>query len=246
MKIRYPNVSVWVAFLSCMSTVACVRSLDVSKVRCTQSANCPPSYICSPSGTCVSGTSSDGSHDGAIDRAGATDGISPSSEASSGEAGPSDVPLVGSDGAATGGAGAGSGGAGTGGAGGGGVGSGGVGAGGVGVVGTGGAVWGLDAGLVATGDCPARMVVEAVACRLPAVRWPREGFRAAVAREVPARERRDCATAPASMRLQPAMVRARLANERAQAATLASASRHLHVAQPLNAPPPRHTLFPPA
>ena len=155
MKPRHRNVRVWVAFLSCLSAVACVRRLDVSKVRCTQNANCPSGYGCSPSGTCISGTSGpDGSHDGAIDRAGEADGISSSSEARSGEAGPSDVPLVGSDGTATGGADNGSGGGGAGGAGGGSVGSGGVGTGGVGGVGTGGSVLGPDAGPVGTGGLP--------------------------------------------------------------------------------------------
>ena len=79
MKTRHPNIRVWVALLFCVNAVACVRSLDGSKVRCSQSANCPSGYTCSAGRCVVNGGSS--SYDGA---AGEADGTSRLSDASAG------------------------------------------------------------------------------------------------------------------------------------------------------------------
>ncbi len=46
-------LSVRTAVLICLGAVACVRSVDNTKVRCTTSDHCPSSYVCS-SGQCVS------------------------------------------------------------------------------------------------------------------------------------------------------------------------------------------------
>lgn len=70
-----PHIGVWIALLLCLNGAACIRKLDVSKIQCTQSDNCPVDYVCS-GGRCLrgdSGISSVISSDGATDRTGGAD-----------------------------------------------------------------------------------------------------------------------------------------------------------------------------
>ena len=59
---RYRNIPLWATALVCLNGVACFRSLDPSKVKCSSEAHCPKPYTCSIYGHCVLGPASlDGS-----------------------------------------------------------------------------------------------------------------------------------------------------------------------------------------
>jgi hypothetical protein len=56
---RTRRLSTWVVCLVCLNTMACLRSLDNSKIPCTTSDHCPRNYIC-VGGFCRVGKSDDG------------------------------------------------------------------------------------------------------------------------------------------------------------------------------------------
>jgi hypothetical protein len=71
MKARV-SFGAWIVLLFSLNAVACFRSLDGNKVRCTSSDHCPSDYICSV-GKCVSrladggGPDENGSENGILD-----------------------------------------------------------------------------------------------------------------------------------------------------------------------------------
>ena len=56
MRVRLPNFRAWLLFVAFLHSVACFRSVDGTKVKCTTSDHCPDNYSCS-AGKCVSRSS---------------------------------------------------------------------------------------------------------------------------------------------------------------------------------------------